>query len=175
MSFYSDKFGTAYIKENGGLFIMKRLAKMFFLQFFIVTIAINFAAIGQAAEIKLSPEQLKIWGLVESYWESAQNGDLEGLMNLLHEKYVFWPKGYTVTFNKSEREFHFTKWLTHNRPKSYELSVRAIQVFKNFAIVHYSYNTKGNWGPGSGRTTSVWMKNNGEWKLIGGMNAKLLP
>jgi hypothetical protein len=40
---------------------------------------------------------------------------------------------------------------------------------------HYSYNTKGNWGPGSGRTTSVWMKNNGEWKLIGGMNAKLLP
>jgi hypothetical protein len=50
----------------------------------IVTIAINFAAIGQAAEMKLSPEQQKIWGLIESYWESAQNGDLESLMNSLH-------------------------------------------------------------------------------------------
>ncbi len=81
----------------------------------------------------------------------------------------------TNTFNKSKMEFIFTKWLTHNRPKFYELSLRAIQLIKNVAIVHYSYNTKGNWGPGSGRRTSEWMKNNGEWKLTGGMSAKLLP
>ena len=68
-----------------------------------------------------------------------------------------------------------TKWLTHNRPKLYELSPRAIQLIKNVAIVHYSYNTKGNWGSGSGRKISVWMKNNGEWKLIGGMAADLYP
>ena len=107
---------------------MIRLANTIYIPCLIVTIAINFAAIGQAAEMKLSPEELKIWGLVESYWESAQNGDLEGLMNLLDENYVFWPKGYTVTFNKSATEFRFTKWLTHNRPKFYELSLRAIQL-----------------------------------------------
>jgi ketosteroid isomerase-like protein len=152
---------------------MKRCAKMLFIQFFIVAIATNFATIGQAAEMKLSQEQQKIWGLVESYWKSAQNNDLESLMNLIHEKYISWPKGYKVTFNKSEIEFLFTKWLTHNRPSLYELSLSAIQLFNNFAIVHYSYNTKGNWGPESGRTTSVWMKNNGEWKLIGAMNANL--
>jgi len=154
---------------------MRGFAKMLFLQFLIVAIAINFAEIGQTAEMKLSPEQQKIWELVELYWESAHNGDLEGLMNLLHEKYVYWPEGYTVTFNKSEREFMFTKWLTHNRPKMYELSARAIQIIKNVAMVHYSVNTKGNWGSDSGRRTSVWMKNNGEWKLIGGMSAKLMP
>ena len=141
----------------------------------IVTIAINFATIGQAAEMKLSPEQQKIWGLIESYWESAQNGDLESLMNSLHEKYVFWPQGYTVPYNKSEIEFLFGKWLTHNRPKLYELNPRSIQLIKNVAIVHYSVNTKGNWGPDSGRRTSFWMKNNGEWKLVGGMSAKLMP
>ena len=96
-------------------------------------------------------------------------------MNLIHEKYVYWPEGYTVTYNKSEIEFLFTKWLTHNRPKSYELSVRAIQIIKNVAMVHYSVNTKGNWGSDSRRRTSVWIKNNGEWKLIGGMSAKLMP
>ncbi|MBT8367886.1 MAG: nuclear transport factor 2 family protein [Deltaproteobacteria bacterium] len=152
---------------------MKKVANTIYIPWLIVAIAINFSAIGQAAEMKLSQEQQKIWGLVESYWESAQNGDLESLMNLLHEKYVYWPKGYKVTFNKSEMEFMFTKWLTHNRPKMYELSLSAIQLFNNFAIVHYSYNTKGNWGPEVGRITSVWMKNNGEWKLIGAMNANL--
>jgi ketosteroid isomerase-like protein len=125
--------------------------------------------------MKLSPEQQKIWGLVESFWETAQNGDLEGLMNLLHEKYVFWPKGYTVTFNKSERKFLFNKWLAHLPPSSYELSLRSIQVFKNFAIVHYSFILKGTWGSDTQRRTAVWMKNNGEWKLVGGMGADLYP
>ena len=97
-------------------------------------------------------------------------------MNSLHEKYVFWPHGYTVPYNKSEIEFLFGKWLTHNRPKLYELNPRAIQLIKNVAIVHYSVNTKGNWGPDSERRTSFWMKNNnGEWKLVGGMSAKLMP
>ena len=77
---------------------MIRLANTIYIPCLVVTIAINFAAIGQAAEMKLSPEQLKIWGLVESYWESAQNGDLEGLMNLLDEKYVFWPKRVYIYF-----------------------------------------------------------------------------
>lgn len=154
---------------------MMRLANTIYIPCLIIPIVINFAAIGQAAEMKLSPEQQKIWGIVESYWESAQNGDLEGLMNLLHEKYVFLPKGYTVTFNKSEREFMFTKWLAHFPPSSYELSLISIQLFKNFAIVYNSYNYKGTWGSDSGRTTSIWMKNNGEWKLVGGMGAELYP
>ena len=154
---------------------MKKLVKMFFIQFFILAIAINFAATGQATEMKLSPEQQKIWGLVESYWESAQSGDLESLMNLLHEKYVYWPEGYTDAYNKSEMELLFTKWLAHNRPKMYELRVSAIQIIENVALVHYSFNRKGNWGSESGRRTSAWMKNNGEWKCIGGMGAKLLP
>jgi ketosteroid isomerase-like protein len=151
------------------------VANTIYIQCLIVAMAINFSSVGQAAEMKLSQNQQEIWGLVESYWESAHNGDLEGLMNLLHEKYVYWSEGYTVTYNKFEIEFLFTKWLTHNRPKSYELRVRAIQIIKDVAMVHYSVNTKGNWGSDSRRRTSVWMKNNGEWKLIGGMSAKLMP
>ena len=154
---------------------MLRFANTIYIPCFIVTVVMNFVAIGQAAEMKLSQEQQEIWGLVESFWESAHDGDLEGLMNLLNEKYVYWPEGYTVTYNKSEMEFLFTKWLTHNRPKSYELSVRAIQIIKDVAMVHYSVNTKGNWGSDSRRRISVLMKNNGEWKLIGGMSAKLMP
>jgi len=154
---------------------MKRLAQILFLQFCILTITLNFAAFGQAAEMKLSPEQQKIWGLVESFWETVQNGDLEGLMNLLHEKYVFWPKGYTVTSNKSEIEFLLTKWLAHFPPSSYELSLRSIQVFKNFAIVHYSSISNGTWGSDTQRRTTVWMKDIGEWKLVGGMGAELNP
>ena len=154
---------------------MLRFANTIYIPCLIAMVVMNFSSIGQAAEMKLSQEQQEIWGLVESFWESAHDGDLEGLMNLLHEKYVSWPEGYTVTYNKSEIEFLFTKWLTHNRPKSYELSVRAIQIIKDVAMVHYSVNTKGNWGSESRRRTSVWMKNNGEWKLIGGMSAKLMP
>ena len=68
-----NEIETAYIKKIERLIIMKKLVKMFSLQFFILAIAINFAATGQAAEMKLSQEQQIIWGLVESYWESAQN------------------------------------------------------------------------------------------------------
>ena len=154
---------------------MERAANTIYIPCLIVTIVMNFVATGQAAEMKLSQEQQGIWGLVESFLESAHDGDLEGLMNSLHEKYVYWPKGYKVTFDKFEIEFLFTKWLTHNRPKSYELKVRAIQIIKDFAVVHYSVNTEGSWGSESRRRISVLMKKNGEWKLIGGMSAKLMP
>lgn len=96
-------------------------------------------------------------------------------MKLLHEKYIYWPKGYTFIFNKSEIEFLFTKWLAHFPPNSYELSLRSIQFFENFAIVHYSYNSKGTWGSDTQRSTIVWMKDNREWKLVGGMGAELDP
>jgi hypothetical protein len=154
---------------------MKRQIKIISFLIFILTISINFAATVQAAEMKLSPEQQKSWGFVELYWETAQAGDLEGLMNLIHDKYVFWPKGYTVTFNKSEREFLLTKWLAHFPPNSYELSLRSIQFFENFAIVYYSYNSEGSWGSDTQRRTTVWMKDNGKWKMVGGMGAELNP
>ena len=154
---------------------MNKVSNTIYLPWLIVTLIINFSAIGQAAEMKLSPEQRKIWGLVESYWETAQNGDLQGLMKLLHEKYTSWPKGYTVTFNKSDIEFLLTKWLAHFPPISYELSLKSIQLFKNFAIVHYSSISRGNWGSDTQRRTTIWMKDNGEWKLAGGMGAELNP
>lgn len=172
---YCGKQSALTHRRNEGLFIMKRILYTIYIPLLILAIAINFSAVGQAAEIKLSPEQRKIWGLVELYWETAQAGDLEGLMNLIHDKYVFWPKGYTVTFNKSEREFLFTKWLAHFPLNSYELSLRSIQFFENFAIVYYSYNSEGSWGSDTQRRTNVWMKDNGKWKLIGGMGAELNP
>lgn len=43
---------------------MKRVANAIYIPCLIIAISINFAAIGQAAEIKLSPEQQKIWRLV---------------------------------------------------------------------------------------------------------------
>ncbi len=154
---------------------MKRIANSIYIPWLIIAISINFAAIGQAAEMKLTPEQKEIWGLVESFWETAQNGDLEGLMNLLHEKYIYWPKGYTVTFNKSEIEFMFNKWLSQVPPTSYELTLRSIQFFENFAIAYYSVNQKGFWGSDTQRKTTVWMKENGKWKLVGGIGAELKP
>ena len=154
---------------------MKRIANTIYMPCLIIAIFINFTATGKTAEIKLSPEQQKIWELVELYWETAQNGDLEGLMNLLHEKYVYWPNGQTVTYNKSEVEFLFTKWLAFFPPKSYELNIRSIQTFKDFAIVHYSVISKGNFGSDTQRRTTVWIKDNGRWKLAGGMGAELNP
>ena len=154
---------------------MKRVANTIYIPWLIVAIAINFSAIGQAAEMKFSPEQRKIWGLVESYWETAQNGDLEGLMNLLHDKFIYWPKGYTFTYNKSEIEFLYTKWLAHFPPNSYELSLKSIQFFENFAIAYYSVNQKGFWGSDTQKKTTVWMKENGKWKLVGGIGGELKP
>ena len=76
---------------------MERVANTFYIQCLIVAMAINFSATGQAAEMKLSQEQQGIWGLVESFLESAHDGDLEGLMNLLHPKlsgFQFWTENH---------------------------------------------------------------------------------
>jgi hypothetical protein len=48
---------------------MERVANTIYIQCLIVAMAINFAAIGQTAEVKLPQEQQEIWGLVESFWE----------------------------------------------------------------------------------------------------------
>ena len=48
---------------------MLRFSNTIYIPCLIVTVVMNFVAIGQAAEMKLSQEQQEIWGLVESYWE----------------------------------------------------------------------------------------------------------
>jgi len=61
--------------------------------------------------------------------------------------------------------------------KSVELEPLGVRIIGNVAVTHYYYKGIGQYHNYVGRATRTWMKQNGKWQIIGGMNSdcKRLP
>ena len=155
---------------EGGRKAMKFLSVLF------ISIALVIFTWSFAFSEPWSATQKEIWNLEEIIWECYKKKDWKRLLNLdlLHEDSVAWLRGKMFPTNKAETRLHSEKWLNYDKPTSYKIIPLAIQVFDNIAIVCYIYRFKGNIVSDSGRAIHTWMKQDGEWKVIGFMNASNL-
>ena len=118
-----------------------------------------------------SKAQQEIWNLEVTYWECIKNRDIESYGKLLHKNTLPWPSGSFFPTNKANTVARIERWLSHDKIISYDLKPLAINLFKNIAIVCYSYEWRGVRYSDMGRITHTWLNQNGIWEMIGGMNA----
>jgi hypothetical protein len=140
----------------------------------ICLIIIGISSGAHALDGDWSETQKKVLELQQSYFDFWKNCDYEALTALVHPKFQRWGgrHGYPVNM-KSIGLLVFAEELA-----SYDLKILEVNTFGNVAMVYYFYQFTFAEGKSySGRGTDTWLKQDGQWKIIGSMqdSCKDLP
>jgi hypothetical protein len=136
----------------------------------------------QAFGQELSVDQKEVWKMEETNWEFFRQGDLKGYLTSWHKDAEVWrsasvgpmPKQSYVRGYEGKKFSPFpSEKIPGKEAISYKLGAPRINIFNNIALVFYSCTIDGvDLFPYSSRVFHVWMKEEGKWQLLGGMNAK---
>jgi hypothetical protein len=124
-------------------------------------------------------DQLEVWGKVEKGWESWQKHDAVQYNMMLHEQYQAWNNETPLPADKKKMREWFNMAKEFMTIHMYDISPARIAVTENAAVVDYYYNFYATWSWGDhkeekemkGRIAEFWIKEKGEWKLLGDMGA----
>jgi hypothetical protein len=121
-----------------------------------------------------SPEQLEVWSRVQDRWKSLFQKDSKGAMASLHPRIEHWDPWAELPINKNTgSEFLTQKLETAGQLLYYHLQPASIQIFgdNNVAVVLYIslalFGSKPAPVRSSSRQTDTWLKQEGEWVMIG--------
>jgi ketosteroid isomerase-like protein len=129
-----------------------------------------------AAENSASNEvEQEIWALEEIYMTAFEEADHEVILDLLHDRFLGWPRESELPTEKSES----AKFLKENYPEplelSFEINRAGIRVSGDVAITHYTVMIGRKDGLGAGpthtvRITHTWIREGSGWRILGGMS-----
>lgn len=138
----------------------------------IFIVASGFHALGTDWTV----EQQEILNMEDKYWGSIiKEPNIEAYRNLLHENVSAWPAFHKSPKGKIETA-NFVKYIIDNNLyNSYEIAPKDVTIYSNIAVIFYDLNLKGDNRSDSSRVIHMWTKENGVWKMIGGMSSAVDP
>ena len=125
-----------------------------------------------------SEDEVEVWKMEEKYWSIVKNLDLESYLDLWHLDFVGWPKSSEKPAKKEDVRSVVEDLFTHTEKGSFviELTPHSSKSYGDIVVVFYrckaSYkDIEGNEHSIFDRFTHTWMKHDGKWVIIAGMNA----
>ncbi len=132
---------------------------------FVFVVFFTVQAFGQ----DWSAEQKELWNVQQRDWELMKKGDIETIKANLIKDFVYWchassmPGGSLSYANAITRRVKIV---------SYKLMPYDVRISGNVGIVLYAWTFTDPHGiVHSGRNTNTYIKQNGEWQMMGGMSA----
>ncbi len=125
---------------------------------------------SQAMGKEWSDVQNKVWQMEQDYWESIRSGDIEGYLDLIHDSVIAWPANRRYPMDKTQTKFLVQQMINSKAFTSVELVPEEVLVIDDTAVVYYTYKLKAGISAGS-RIIHTWKKQEGQWKMIGGMSS----
>ena len=129
------------------------------------------------AQPQASGSEQALWKLEHTYWRYVQDNDLRAYLSLWHEDFIGWPQTSASPIHKD----HITDWITSQTSKGLrfklgEFKPAAIQTIGDTSVVYYwmTYELLDKDGKGPAytfRITHTWLKDENDWRIIGGMSA----
>ena len=123
----------------------------------------------------LSNIESQIWILEETYVSAYKNAEHDKILALLHDQFLGWPdpEERPTEYNQVARFLH-EKYSTPGT-WSFEIDRAGIQIFGNVVITQYVIIATGKDAEGSivkqtTRITHTWIKEDSQWKILGGMS-----
>ena len=145
-----------------------------------MSIIIAFIALASSNVSCSSPQTNKtaeqeIWELEKIYNANYMDANHAGILSMYHKDFIGWPDEEPKPARKSD----MPEYLRRTNPKptngESEIERNGIQVVNDVAInhctVHLSYvNEDGEVIRQSIRITHTWLREDGQWKILGGMS-----
>jgi len=122
----------------------------------------------------------EVWEREVASWEHLRAGDVKSFLSLFHDDVTAWPDGRPTPVDKNASFQHLVAILPMLQAQALtvELTLLAIRVFDNVAIVQYEAHRRYGTKPGglairdeTRRYTRTWLRTGQGWQLIAGMSA----
>jgi ketosteroid isomerase-like protein len=123
-----------------------------------------------------SQDEEEIWSLEEDYISYFSKADKEAILSLYHPDFLGWPDSESHPAGKKRA----AEFLEENYPEPMQvmsqITKEGIRIVDDIAITHYlvtfswidedksEHKTRT-------RITHTWIKENSEWKILGGMSS----
>lgn len=142
-----------------------------------VLLAVGLGGCSLATPSASTDAEAEIWALERRYWEDNRDAKYEEIIATWHEDFLGWPESEPAAIDKDEGARYVRRAFT--APASYEFEIdRGGVVFcGDVAVNHYrihltTTDEKGIAERSSLRITHTWVREDGGWKVLGGMSAK---
>jgi len=152
---------------------MKPIISLSLLFFFISSISAQDQE--RSGNDKWDNVEEEIWSLEEDYISYFGEASHSAILSLYHSQFLGWPDSESHPAGKKRA----AKFLEENYPEPiqvvFQISREGIRILRNIAITHYLVIS--SWVDGDGieqksesRITHTWIKEDSQWKIIGGMS-----
>lgn len=145
---------------------MKSISIFFFVFAFVVSSSFQVFAKEWTAK------QIEILNMEEKYWGSIiKEPNIETYKNLLHGNMSAWPAFHKSPKGKLETANFVNYLIDNDLYNSYKIAPKDITIYSNIAIIFYDLEGEGKERSDNSRVIHIWIKENGDWHMIGGMSA----
>ncbi len=107
---------------------------------------------------------------LEQYIAATNTHDFNNVKKILHENAIYWFTNKTCSNMNEIQNYFETSWQQIKAEVYSARDIKWIATDETSATCIYTYHYEGyyngNFVSGSGRATNVFLKMNGEWKLI---------
>ena len=133
---------------------------------FFLSIALIAFTDGVTFSEEWSASQKEVWKIQEAYWEARTKGDRAGFMKYHHKDCIVIVSYHSYPMNKAEIKDRYPAII-----RSPKLKPLVVNIFGNIAILQYIYSFSATGQDYWGRRTTIWMKGDDRWQMIGEMSA----
>lgn len=143
----------------------------------IVLLMIAFLGASTLNAQEWTKDQKEVWKVVENAWAKMQEGDYESSYATIHEKYLGWNHEMPLPTSKEKWVKSIEMMKDFAKLKYYDIEPARILVYGDVAVVHYYFEqhivfTKDGEETDysyKGKNAEFYIKEKGEWLLIGDM------
>jgi ketosteroid isomerase-like protein len=147
-----------------------------FLTLSLIVAGLLAASIFATIQAQASENEPALWNLEHDYFRYVEANDLKGYLTLWHKNFLGWPSVSATPVHKD----HITDWITNQTSKGIsfkliEFKPASLQVTGDIAVscywITYKWIAKDGGGPTQvTRITHTWIKDDKDWRIIGGMS-----
>lgn len=120
---------------------------------------------------ELTTEQREVWAVVEAMWERYAAGDVQGMLDRMHDEFTGWEYGEVAPRPKSDLREVLLAGFAAATVIDYDLEPVVIRVIGDAAVVHYRFAhtfeaLDGERHTGRGRYTDLLIRSGGRWIFV---------
>ena len=124
-----------------------------------------------------SEDEQTLWSLENNYFEHLAKEELEALESFYHADFIGWPSHSPEPVGRSVGRQSLEELLADTEVLSIQVRPLAIVIRGDVAVTHcfvdmQQEDAEGEASWSSYRVTHTWLREDGRWKILGGMSAR---
>jgi ketosteroid isomerase-like protein len=135
-------------------------------------------SIAMDAENRRNTMEEEIWKLEEAYFTNLYRADYGGVLALVHPRFLGWPGNLPKPIGREESAEFMKRLIPQPTPCGIRIEHAGLQQSGDTALTQYILHVDCPTASGmertqSSRITHTWIRQKGQWKLLGGMSVDI--